>query len=293
MRVLVTGGTGFLGAPLCRALRAEGHAVTIVTRDPEHASGTAVGWDAVDAAVRDADALVNLAGEPIAAGRWTSARRARIATSRVEATRALVRAVTAAERRPSVLVSASAVGYYGARGDETVDESAPAGSGFLAYVCRAWEAEATAAEALGVRVVRLRIGIALASDGGALERMQVPFRAFVGGALGSGRQWMSWIHRDDVIGLILAALEDARWTGPVNATAPQPVTNAEFAQALGRALARPAGVRIPAFVLRLALGEMADMLLTGQRVAPGVAERLGYSFRYREVAAALRVTTRR
>lgn len=293
MRVLVTGGTGFLGAPLCRALRAEGHAVTVVTRDPEHAGGTAVGWDAVDAAVRDADALVNFAGEPITAGRWTAARKARIATSRVEGTRTLVHAIAAAERRPSILVSASAIGYYGARGDEPVDETGPAGSGFLADVCRAWEAEAIAAEALGVRVVRLRIGIALASDGGALDRMQVPFRAFLGGPVGSGRQWMSWVHRDDVIGLVLGSLEDARWTGPVNATAPQPVTNAEFAQALGRALARPARVRTPAFALRLGLGKMADLLLTGQRVVPAVAERLGYQFRYRDIGPALRVTARR
>jgi len=293
MRVLVSGGTGFLGAPLCRALRGEGHSVTVVTRDPQAVGGAAVGWEGVDAAVRDADALVNLAGEPIAAGRWRAARKERIVRSRIETTRALVRAVAAADRRPSVLVTASAVGYYGPRGDEPLDETAGPGTGFLAEVCRAWEAEALAAEALGLRVVRLRLGIALAPDGGALARMLPPFRAFVGGPLGSGRQWMSWIHRDDVTGLVASALDSEAWVGAVNATAPSPVTNAEFAQALGRALARPAWLRTPSAVLRLALGEMAAMLLTGQRVLPGVAERLRYQFRYRDLGSALRATVRR
>jgi len=293
MRVLVTGGTGFVGAPLCRALRGEGHTVTVVTRDPGGVAGAAVGWDALEPAVRDADALVNLAGEPIAGGRWTAARKEQIVASRIETTRALVSAVAATERRPSVLVSASAVGYYGPRGDEPLDETATPGAGFLADVCRAWEAEALAAEPLGLRVVRLRLGIVLATEGGALGRMLPPFRAFVGGPLGSGRQWMSWIHRDDVTGLVVAALDGDAWRGAVNATAPSPVTNAEFAQALGRALARPAWLRTPAAVLRLALGEMAGMLLTGQRVVPAVAERLGYAYRYRDLASALRASARR
>jgi uncharacterized protein (TIGR01777 family) len=293
MRVLMTGGTGFLGAPLCRALRGAGHTVTVVTRAPEHVTGPAVGWDGLEAAVRDADALVNLAGEPIAAGRWGAARKDRILASRVESTRALVRAAAAAGRRPSVLVSASAVGWYGARGDEPLDETAGPGTDFLAEVCRAWEAEALAAEALGLRVVRLRFGIALAPDGGALARMLPPFRAFVGGPLGSGAQWMSWIHRDDVTGLVVAALASEAWAGAVNATAPQPVTNRDFARALGDALARPSWLRTPAVVLRLALGEMADMLLTGQRVLPRVAERLGYQFRYRDLGPALRASVRR
>lgn len=293
MRVLVTGGTGFLGGPLCRALRGAGHTVTVVTRHPEDQNAPAVGWDAVDAAVQEADALVNLAGEPIAAGRWSARRKERILASRLDATRALVRAVTAAGRRPSVLVSASAVGYYGPRDDEPVDESAGQGTGFLAEVCRAWEAEAALAEALGLRVVRLRVGIALASDGGALARMLPPFRAFVGGPLGGGHQWMSWIHRDDVTGLVVAALDDAAYAGAVNATAPQPVTNADFTRAVGRALARPSWLPVPAMALRVALGEMAGMLLTGQRVIPRVAERLGYRFRYPDLAAALRASVRR
>jgi uncharacterized protein (TIGR01777 family) len=293
MRVLLTGGTGFIGAPLCRALRGAGHAVTVVTRDPEHATGPAVGWDGVGAAVRDADALVNLAGEPIAGGRWSAARKDRIRASRIESTQALVRAAAAADRRPSVLVSASAVGYYGAHGDEPLDETAPAGTGFLADVCRAWEAEALAAATLGLRVVRLRLGIVLAPDGGALARMLPPFRGFLGGPLGSGDQWTSWIHRDDVTGLVVAALASEAYAGAVNATAPRPVTNREFAQALGHALARPSWLRTPAPFLRLALGEMADMLLTGQRVLPAVAEGLGYQFRYRDLAPALRASVRR
>jgi len=289
----VTGGTGFLGVPLCRALGGAGHAVTVVSRDPEHAGGSAVGWEAIDAAVREVDAIVNLAGAPIAAGRWTAARKDQILASRVEATRAIVRATAATDRRPVVLVNASAVGYYGPHGDEPLDETAPPGAGFLADVCRAWEAEAAGAESLGLRVVRLRLGIVLAPDGGALARMVPPFRGFVGGPLGTGEQWMSWIHRDDVTGLVVAALAADGYAGAVNATAPEPVTNRDFARALGQALARPSWLRTPAAALRLALGEMAEMLLTGQRVLPRVAERLDYRFRYRELAPALRASVRR
>ena len=272
MRVLVTGGTGFIGAAVCRALRGAGHAVRVVSRDPEHAAEEAVGWDDVPAAAREADALVNLAGEPIAARRWKPAQKHHIRESRVEATRRLVEAATAASPRPRILLNASAVGYYGARGDEVLDETAAPGTGFLAEVCAAWEREAEAAEALGLRVVRLRFGVVLAPDGGALARMIPAFRTFFGGPLGSGTQWMSWIHRDDVTGLVVDALEDDAYRGAVNVTAPEPVTNAEFAQALGRALARPAAFRTPAFMLRWTLGEMADMLLTGQRVVPRVAQ---------------------
>jgi hypothetical protein len=292
VRILVTGGTGFIGAPLCRALRGAGHGVTVVSRDPGHVNGDAVGWEAVGTAVREADALVNLAGESIAA-RWSEARKQRILASRVEGTRTLVGAVAASDRRPAVLLNASAVGYYGPRGDEPLDETAGPGTGFLAEVCQAWEREALAAEGLGVRVVRLRLGVVLAADGGALARMLPPFRAFLGGPIGSGTQWMSWIHRDDVTGLMVDALENPSYQGAVNATAPQPVTNREFAAALGRALARPAVVRTPALVLRLALGEMADMLVTGQRVLPRVATRLEYRWRYAELGTALRASVRR
>ena len=292
MRVLVTGGTGFIGQAVCHALRGAAHTVTIVSRDPAHAAGTAVGWNAVGQAVAAADALVNLAGEPIAAGRWGPVRKEAILQSRVNATRALVDAAGAAAQRPGVLVSASAVGYYGARDDEVLDETAGPGTGFLAEVCQAWEREASRAEALGLRVVRLRIGMVLAGDGGALARMLPPFRAFVGGRLGNGRQWMSWIHRGDLTGLVVEALANEGYRGAVNATAPQPVRNREFVAALGRVLVRPAAFPVPGVVLRVAFGEMADMLLTGQRVLPRAAERLGYRWQYPEVLGALRASVR-
>lgn len=287
MRVLVTGGTGFVGAPLCRALQAAGHGVTVVSREPGRVPARAVGWPEVPAAMAETDAVVNLAGEPLAAGRWTAARKAAIRASRVEATRALVRAVAGSPAKPSVLVSASAVGWYGPRGDEPLDESAAPGTDFLARVCREWEAEAEAAAMHGVRVVRLRLGVVLAPGGGALARMVLPFRAGVGGRLGNGRQWISWIHRDDVVGLVLAALASDAWRGPVNATAPTPVTNRELTAALARVLHRPAVLPVPGLALRLAFGEMATMLLTGQRVLPRVAETHAYAWRQPELPAAL------
>ena len=287
MRVLVAGGTGFIGRPLSRALTAAGHRVIVVSREPGRALPGAVGWEQLAGAVGASDALVNLAGDPIAAGRWTAARKARIRDSRVGTTGRLVEAASGAARRPTVLVNASAVGYYGPHGDEVLDETAPPGTDFLARVCEAWEREALRAEALGIRVVRLRLGVVLAPDGGALGRMLPPFRAFVGGPLGSGRQWMSWIQRDDVIDLVLAVLEDERYRGPLNATAPRPVENRDFARALGRALGRPAWLAVPAPVLRLVLGELADMLLTGQRVVSLAAERLGYRWRHPDLPGAL------
>ena len=293
MRVLVTGGTGFIGAALCHALTGAGHAVTVVTRDPAHIAAAAIGWERVSAAVRENDALVNLAGEPLGSRRWSVRQKELIRQSRVLATRTLVDAIAAAEPRPRVLVNASAVGYYGPRDDEPLHESAGPGAGFLADVCRAWEQEALRAEDLGLRVVRLRLGVVLAAGGGALARMLPPFRAFVGGPIGSGRQWMSWIHRDDVTGIVVDALANDGYHGPVNATAPQPVTNRDFAKLLGRTLARPAWLPTPAFALRLALGEMAELLLSGQRVLPGIAERLAYQWRYPELSGALRASVRR
>ena len=293
MRVLVTGGTGFIGAALCHALTGAGHAVTVVTRDPAHIAAAAIGWERVSAAVRETDALVNLAGEPLGSRRWSVRQKELIRQSRVLATRTLVDAIAGAEPRPRVLVNASAVGYYGPRDDEPLDESAGPGAGFLADVCRAWEQEALRAEDIGLRVARLRLGVVLAADGGALARMLPPFRAFVGGPIGSGRQWMSWIHRDDVTGIVVDALANDGYHGPVNATAPQPVTNRDFAKLLGRTLARPVWLPTPAFALRLALGEMAELLLSGQRVLPGIAERLAYQWRYPELSGALRASVRR
>ena len=287
MRVLVTGGTGLVGRPACDALRAAGHAVTIVSREPGRVPARAIGWDGLRTAIPETDAIVNLAGESIASGRWTAARKAAIRSSRVEATRALVDAVAAASPRPKVLVNASAVGYYGAHGDEPLDETAAAGTDFLARLCVEWEAEARRAEALGVRVVVVRLGVVLAPDGGALSAMLLPFRAGLGGPIGGGRQWISWVHRDDVVGLLREAVGNAEYAGPVNATSPNPVTNRDFARALGRALHRPTVLPVPGIGLRLLMGEMATMLLTGQRVLPKVAERLGYAWQQPELPEAL------
>jgi len=287
MRVLVTGGTGLVGRPACDALRAAGHAVTIVSREPGRVPARAIGWDGLRTAIPETDAIVNLAGESIASGRWTAARKAAIRSSRVEATRALVDAAAAASPRPKVLVNASGVGYYGAHGDEPLDETAAAGTDFLARLCVEWEAEARRAEALGVRVVVVRLGVVLAPDGGALSAMLLPFRAGLGGAIGGGRQWISWVHRDDVVGLLREAVGNTEYAGPVNATSPNPVTNRDFARALGRALHRPTVLPVPGIGLRLLMGEMATMLLTGQRVLPKVAERLGYAWQQPELPEAL------
>ena len=287
MHVLLTGGTGLVGRPLARALAGAGHAVTIVSRSPRRVPGRAIGWDELAAIMPEVDAVVNLAGESVASGRWTVERKHAIRASRVEGTRALVEAMRRAPKRPAVLVNASATGYYGPRGDEEVDETTPPGNDFLAGVCKAWEAAAVAAQPLGVRVVRLRFGIVLAPEGGALGRMLLPFRAGLGGRIGSGKQWMPWVHLDDVVAIALAAVTDAQWTGAVDVTAPAPVRNRDFAAALGHALSRPAFLPLPGVVLRLALGEMAEILLTGQRAVPAVAQQRGYTFAHPELAGAL------
>jgi uncharacterized protein (TIGR01777 family) len=240
------------------------------------------------AEIAGADAVINLAGESIGAGRWTAARKQRILDSRVLATRSLVGAIQRSDRKPAVFVSGSAVGYYGPRGDELVTEADEPGSDFLASVCRAWEAEALAASP-ATRVVLLRTGLPLARDGGALQRMLPPFRMFVGGPLGSGRQHWPWIHRDDWVALVHWAIDASDVHGAVNASAPQPVTNQAFARALGRALHRPAVLPAPPFALRLLLGEMADaLLLSGQRAIPAHAEQFGFRFRFPDLDGALR-----
>ncbi len=273
MRVVVTGGTGFIGRALAARLRAEGDDVVVPQRDD--ISG-----------VEAADAVVNLSGEPIAQ-RWTDAARLRIEGSRTEGTRRLVAAIASAKARPSVLVSASAVGYYGARGDEELDEEAPPGDDFLARLCVRWEGEAAAALLLGVRVVRIRTGVVLAADGGALAKMLPAFKAFAGGRVGTGLQWMSWIHRDDLVSLFLFALRNKAAAGALNGTAPAPVRNRDFATALGAALHRPAVVPAPAAALRLVFGEMATLLLDGQRAVPKRALALGFSFRHPDLRSAL------
>jgi uncharacterized protein (TIGR01777 family) len=296
MRVIVTGGTGFIGSKLCGRLVAKGHDVLALTRDASrsrdhvHPSVRVASWAegaAWEGFVDGAGALVNLAGETIAQ-RWTDAAKERIARSRLDAAARLEAAVAKAAQKPGVLVNASAVGIYGPRGDEILDENAPAGDDFLAKLCVDWEAAARALEPLGTRVVLLRTGIVLGAGGGALAKMLPPFKAFAGGPLGSGTQWMSWIHLDDLVELTVFAIENAAVSGPLNATAPNPVTMRAFATALGRALHRPSFMKAPAAAIRLALGEMATVVLDGQRVVPKKALDLGFVFRFTDVLPALR-----
>ena len=292
MKILVTGGTGFLGGPLVEALRADGHDVVVLTRRPARDPGEvqwapAAGLDVWARAFEGAGAVINLAGEPIAEGRWTTTRKRAILASRLEATSGVVAALRAAGASGAVLLSGSAIGYYGTPGDEPLDESSPGGNDFLATVCREWEHEALEASDLA-RVVLLRTGLVLALGGGALPQLALPFHLFAGGPLGSGRQVMSWIHRDDWVAMVRWALANASVRGPLNVTAPAPVTNREMASAIGRALHRPSFVPAPAFALRLALGEMADaMILNGQRVLPRIAQQNGFAFRYESIDAAL------
>jgi uncharacterized protein (TIGR01777 family) len=296
MRIVIAGGTGFLGTPLTAALTAEGHDVVTLSRGAARGgpgarvtwtpNGEAGAWATV---VDGAGAVVNLAGESIAGRRWSEAQKQRILDSRLQATRSLVAAMQRAAAPPPLFVSGSAVGYYGPCGDEIVTEESPAGSDFLAHVCVQWEAEAARAVSGRTRVVCIRTGLVLEKDGGALPQMALPFKLFAGGPVGSGRQYMPWIHRDDWIGLVRWTIATAAATGPVDATAPNPVTNAEFARALGRVLHRPAFMPAPGFALRLLLGEMADaLLLSGQRAVPAKAMRLGYTFKYTDLDRALR-----
>ena len=288
--VVVTGGTGFLGQALVAALRARGRDTVVVTRDPSRArlpeGARAVSWNDLPGAVDGSDAVVNLAGETIAQ-RWTAAAKARIVASRAEAAEKVGAALRAAKEKPAVLVNASAVGFYGHRGDEEVDEASPAGTGFLAETTLAWEEAARRAAPAGVRLVTPRIGVVLGDEGGALSKMLLPFRLGVGGPLGSGTQWMPWIHRDDLVSLFLAALDEPRYEGPVVATAPNPVTMKEFAATLGKVLRRPAFAPAPAFAIRAAMGEMASLVLDGQKAVPAKALSLGFRFRFERLEPAL------
>lgn len=297
--VLVSGATGLVGSRLCARLRERGDGVRALSRRPERAahedhSGVQwLGWDGTNVErvqLAGAAAVVHLAGEPIFAGRLTAERRRRIRESRIDSTRSLVRTLDALEasERPATLVCASAVGVYGSRGDEELDEDSPPGDGFLADVCRDWEAAARGAEACGVRVVSLRIGIVLSRHGGALPMMALPFRFGLGGRLGDGRQWFPWVHLEDVVGLIERALDEPSWHGAVNASAPQPVRNAELTRTLARVLSRPALLPVPAFAVKLALGELAGELLGSRRVLPRRALEAGYAFAHSALEPALR-----
>jgi hypothetical protein len=303
LRVAVTGATGLIGRSLVAALGERGAEVTVLTRDPERArarlpqTGTgggvlAAGWDplgeaAPAAALAGRDAVVHLAGEPVAQ-RWSAAAKRAIRDSRVTGTRNLIAGMAAAGAPAPVLISSSAIGYYGAHGEEPLDEDAPAGGDFLAGVCAEWEAAATGARELGSRVVQIRTGVVLDRGGGALAKMLPPFRLGLGGPVAGGRQFVSWVHARDVVGIMLAALADERWSGPVNATAPEPASNRELSQALGRVLGRPAVLPVPGLALRALYGEMAEIVVGGARVLPAKALVLGYEFAQPRLEPALR-----
>ncbi len=292
MRIAITGASGLVGSALAELCGAQGHEVSRAVRWA--ADRGAVAW-APEAGLLEPgrweghDAVVHLAGENIAARRWDAQQKARIRTSRVEGTRRLSEGLARLEKPPRVLACASAIGFYGDRGDEVLDESSPAGSGFLPTVCQEWEAATEPARQAGIRVVHLRFGIVLSRHGGALARMLLPFRLGLGGPIGSGRQWMSWIGLDDAVGAIVHLLDADDVSGPVNVVSPQPVTNRDFARTLARVLRRPAWFFVPAPMARLALGEMADaLLLASTRVVPRVLVQAGYRFAHTELEAALR-----
>lgn len=301
MRIVITGGTGFLGKALAARLAQDGHEVIALSRNPDvkrvdTPPGVAVTrWDGRSSAgwaqlADGAGAIVNLAGESIAGGRWTARRRERILTSRLQAGQAVVEAVARAQHKPAVLVQASATGYYGNYGDELLAETAPPkGDIFESRVCIEWEASTAAVETMGVRRAVIRSGVVFAREGGALSLMVLPFRLFAGGPLGDGRQGLSWIHRDDWVEAVRFILTDERARGPINVTAPQPVAMEEFGRAAARALNRPYGLPAPAFAIRFALGEAGDVVLGGRKAVPARLEEWGFKFRYPSVQTALRV----
>ena len=302
MKVAVTGASGLIGRALVAELTERGDEVAVLTRDPDRAQAKlganvqALRWDLLSEpapaeALVGRDAVVHLAGEPVAQ-RWNEQAKRAIHDSRETGTRNLVKGLRAldASARPHVLVSSSAIGYYGSHGAEPIDEETPAGGDFLAQVCAAWETEAQAVEQLGMRAVQIRTGVVLDRSGGALEKMLPPFRLGVGGPVAGGGQYMAWIHRDDIVGMMLAALADERWSGPVNATAPEPVTNREFSHALGRVLHRPTLLPVPGLALRALYGDMAEIVTTGVRAVPAKALVLGYDFKHPRLEKALRET---
>jgi len=295
MKILMTGATGFIGKALCKALIADGHELVVLSRRPESAAVVpgikAFRWNPEaetppDECWTDVQAVIHLAGEPVAAKRWTDEQKRRIRDSRVLGTRNLVKGMKAAKIPPKVFISSSAVGFYGNRGDEQVDERSAPGTGFFPDICTAWEQEAEQASELGSRVVLVRIGVVL-GEGGMLEKILLPFKLGVGGILGSGRQWFPWIHIDDIVGIFRHALYGENVSGPINGVAPNPATNAEFTKALGTALYRPTIFPVPEFALRIVMGEMANAALDSQRVYPTVTLETGYKFRYPQLQPAL------
>jgi uncharacterized protein (TIGR01777 family) len=297
MRIAVTGATGFVGRHLLPLLSLRGHELVVLTRSPEKAKAvipvpcTVHGWDgrsvAPGAALAGTDAVIHLAGEGVAERRWSAAQKRRILESRTLGARGLVSAIAGLARRPRLFLSASAIGYYGPRGDEILTEASSQGGGFLADVCAAWEAEVKPAAAMGLREARIRVGVVLGEEGGALKKLIPVFRTGFGGPVGAGRQWMSWIHVEDLAELFVAVLESDSACGIYNGVGPAPATNAEFSRALGNALGKPSWFRAPAFALRLAMGEMASLVLDSQRVLPERAKELAFAFRYPSLAPAL------
>ena len=299
MQIVIAGGTGFIGRPLCASLVQEGHRVTLLTRRTDEvqrlfgSAVTAVEWNGTETGawercLEEADAVINLAGAPIADARWTDARKRLLTLSRVLTTRLLVVALSRRSSKPRMLINASGIGYYGACDDRVLDEGAARGQGFLADLCLAWEAEALRAAEFGVRVVMLRTGMVLEQDGGALPKMLLPFRLFAGGPILPGTQWVSWIHRRDHTGLIQWLLTTPSISGPVNAVAPGAVTMNRFCEVLGQVLHRPSWLPVPGFALQLALGELGTLMTTGQRVNPAKAISGGYVFHYPTLEPALR-----
>lgn len=297
MKIAIAGATGFVGSRLVPQLQAQGHQVIILTRSPQQASnrfGQAqiVGYNPLKSgewqqSISGCDAVINLAGEPIAEKRWTPAQKRSILDSRQLGTQKIVEAIDLATIKPQVLINASAIGYYGTSEISKFDETSPAGTDFLAEVCTAWETAAQAVTANGTRVVILRLGIVLGENGGVLGKMLAPFSAFVGGPIGSGNQWFSWIHRDDVVKLIIAALNDTKMQGVYNATAPNPTTMTEFAQTLGTVMNRPSWLPVPNFALEAMLGEGAIVVLQGQQVVPTRTLAQGFNFQYSTLKPAL------
>jgi len=294
MKFIVSGGRGFIGRRVVDTLLQAGHYVAVWSREPNLETRNAVGafyWDPLgpepsEESLTNYDVVVHLAGEPVAQ-RWTAEAKQKIRDSRVLGTKRLVDAIGRVRFRPQVLICASAIGYYGSRGDEELDESSGLGAGFLAEVCRDWEHEADAAIDMGLRVVKLRIGVVLGRNGGALPAMLPAFRAFLGGRMGSGQQWMSWIHVDDLSGMVKWAAE-CEVSGAVNGVAPQPARNAEFTRELGRTLGRPAFLQVPVALLRAGMGEMSEVVLSSAKVTPRVAEGHAFAWKFRELGPALR-----
>ncbi|HMS83000.1 MAG TPA: TIGR01777 family oxidoreductase [Nitrospira sp.] len=304
MKIVIAGGTGFIGRALCASLIQRGHQITVLTRQTGQVQHRpelpiqAVEWNMRDSGPWEqvlgaADAVINLAGASIADARWTHARKQFITDSRVLTTRLLVRALSRWSSNPVTFINASGIGYYGASGDRVLNEGAARGEGFLADLCLAWESEALRAAEFGARVITLRTGMVLEQDGGALPKMLLPFRFFAGGPIMPGSQWVSWIHRDDHIGLIQWALSTPTVSGPVNAVAPEPVRMKTFCEVLGRVLHRPSWLPVPTFALNLLLGELGTLMTTGQRVMPTKAMTGGYMFHYPTLESALRAVLRR